>query len=210
MMPMVKPRAVLTRRSVPVYSTGHCSLKITERCTMKLTVVATPWAMTKAMTWTGKRLSPCAVNRVNSTLNRPTCSAKVTAYKHHDRKETARRGRRSKRPAPVDQIRRRRAGDEGDGLGRRVPEPERHQDHQQSEVHDRRETAGNDEPAKLSRQRQRALSLIDRQLNRLRKLVRVLSHRLLSCQLGQFGVRRRLNASMPSSRSGEEATSCHA
>jgi hypothetical protein len=28
---------------------GHCSLKITERCTMKLTVVATPWAMTKAM-----------------------------------------------------------------------------------------------------------------------------------------------------------------
>jgi hypothetical protein len=30
-------------------STGHCSLKITERCTMKLTVVATPWAMTNAM-----------------------------------------------------------------------------------------------------------------------------------------------------------------
>jgi hypothetical protein len=30
-------------------STAHCSLKITERCTMKLTVVAIPWAMTKAM-----------------------------------------------------------------------------------------------------------------------------------------------------------------
>jgi hypothetical protein len=30
-------------------NTGHCSLKITERCTMKLTVVATPWAMTNAM-----------------------------------------------------------------------------------------------------------------------------------------------------------------
>src|SRR5688572_19935665 len=29
--------------------TAHCSLKITERCTMKLTVVATPWAMTNAM-----------------------------------------------------------------------------------------------------------------------------------------------------------------
>jgi hypothetical protein len=29
--------------------TAHCSLKITERCTMKLTVVATPWAITNAM-----------------------------------------------------------------------------------------------------------------------------------------------------------------
>jgi hypothetical protein len=28
---------------------NHCSRKITERCTMKLTVVATPWAMTNAM-----------------------------------------------------------------------------------------------------------------------------------------------------------------
>jgi hypothetical protein len=30
-------------------NTAHCSLKITERCTMKLAVVATPWAMTNAM-----------------------------------------------------------------------------------------------------------------------------------------------------------------
>jgi hypothetical protein len=30
-------------------NTGHCSLKITARCTMKLTVVATPWAMTNAV-----------------------------------------------------------------------------------------------------------------------------------------------------------------
>ena len=28
---------------------AHWSLKITERCTMKLTVVATPWAITNAM-----------------------------------------------------------------------------------------------------------------------------------------------------------------
>jgi hypothetical protein len=33
----------------PRKRTPHCSLKITERCTMKLTVVATPWAMTNAM-----------------------------------------------------------------------------------------------------------------------------------------------------------------
>ena len=38
-------------------STGQLSLKITERCTMKLTVVATPWAITNAMIWTGNRLS---------------------------------------------------------------------------------------------------------------------------------------------------------
>jgi hypothetical protein len=39
---------LMTARQSAV-STAHCSLKITERCTMKLTVVATPWAMTKAM-----------------------------------------------------------------------------------------------------------------------------------------------------------------
>ena len=62
-------------------NTGHCSLKITERCTMKLTVVAIPWAITNAMIWTGNRLRPCWVNKVNKTLNRPTCNAKVSAYK---------------------------------------------------------------------------------------------------------------------------------
>ena len=62
-------------------STAQRSLKITERCTMKLTVVAIPWAITNAMIWTENRLSPCAVNSVNKTLNTPTCSAKVSAYK---------------------------------------------------------------------------------------------------------------------------------
>jgi hypothetical protein len=39
-------------------NTAHCSLKITERCTMKLTVVAVPWAMTKAMICTLSWLRP--------------------------------------------------------------------------------------------------------------------------------------------------------
>ena len=60
---------------------AQLSLKITERCTMKLTVVAIPWAITNAMIWTDNRLRPCAVSSVNKTLNTPTCSAKVNAYK---------------------------------------------------------------------------------------------------------------------------------
>ena len=39
-------------------STAQRSLKITERCTMKLTVVAIPWAITNAMIWTENRLMP--------------------------------------------------------------------------------------------------------------------------------------------------------
>ena len=54
--------------------------KISERCTTKFTVVATPWAMTKPITWTGSRSRPWAVSRVNSRLNSPTCRAKVKAY----------------------------------------------------------------------------------------------------------------------------------
>ena len=46
------------RSGCPSECTGHCSLKITERCTMKLTVVAIPWAITNAMIWTENGSGP--------------------------------------------------------------------------------------------------------------------------------------------------------
>ena len=51
--------------------------KIRLRCTMKFTVVATPWAITKPTTWATVWLPQVAKAQGKRTANRPTCRAKV-------------------------------------------------------------------------------------------------------------------------------------
>ena len=98
-------------------SPGQLSLKITDRCTMKLTVVATPWAMTNATTCTTRPAQhPARSAASNKHAEQLRPAVRRYRVQDHDPKEAAVGRRGPEGPAPVDQVRRRRAGDEGKAL----------------------------------------------------------------------------------------------
>src|SRR5882757_6805296 len=122
---------------------------------------------------------------------------------HHDRDEPDGAGFCLKRPPSVDQVGGNGADNEADGLGHVDLQPDGLvQEHVQAEVHDRRETAGDDEPPDLGFERQvrrhgglsHPGSLSDRpDVSRLRRGVafagRSSPRQILVIGAGQVGIR---------------------